>query len=210
MRPNALLVLLAVLIGVACSSGTGGGAGGPGPNDSAVPQDSLTFLRPDSAAPPLADRVVGFWAVRGQNREIRLMYRPYSGQSDSVEFARFRVDNTSLVNDSAGHPIAIGDSILITLGVVDTLRLITEFHPSGLVFNPLKPARLWLKFGECDHDLNHDGVVNAADSTLLASLRIWKQEQPADPWSLVPSQTNFTSQEVTADILGFTRFAVAY
>lgn len=208
MRSYSLLVLLAVLIGVACSSGSGNGSGGP--NDSTLPQDSLTFLRPASSAPPLADRTVSFWAVRGQNREVRLMYRPYSGQHDSVEFARFRVDNTSLVNDSAGNPIAQGDSLLITIGVIDTLHLITEFQPSGLVFNPLKPARLWFKFAECDPDLNHDGLVNAADSTLLASLRIWKQERPGDPWSLLTSQTNFSSQDVTADIPGFTRFAVAY
>jgi hypothetical protein len=208
MRSYSLLALLAVLVGAACSSGSGTGSGGP--NDSTVSQDSLTFLQPASSAPPLAERTVSFWAVRGQNREVRLMYRPYAGQHDSVEFARFRVDNSSLVTDSAGNPIAEGDSLLITLGVIDTLHLITEFHPTGLVFNPQKPARLWLRFAECDPDLNHDGVVNGTDAILVGFLRIWKQEKPGDPWSLVTSQTDFSSQDVTAEILGFTRFAVAY
>jgi len=211
MHGRALLIGALLAVGVACSSNAGGSSSiDPGSTDSTVSGDSLTFLRAALTAPPLAERTIGFWAVRGQTREIRLMYRPKAGQTDSVEFARFRVDAQSLINDSAGNPIASGDSILISLGVQDTLHLITEFRPSGLVFSSAKPARLWLKFGEADPDLNGDGSVTAADTTLLLSLTIWKQEQPTDPWSLVPSTLNLSSQEVEADIRGFTRFAVAY
>jgi hypothetical protein len=211
MRGHALLIGALLAAGAACASDPGGNGGtGPGPTDSTVSGDSLDFLRAAVTAPPFAERTIGFYAVRGETREIRLMYRPKAGQADSVEFARFRVDAQSLVNDSAGNPIANGDSILITLGIQDTLHLITEFRPSGLVFNPTKPARLWLKFGEADPDLNSDGSVTAADTTLLLSLRIWKQERPADPWTLVPSTVDLPSQDVEADIKGFTRFAVAY
>jgi hypothetical protein len=211
MRGRALVIGALLALGVACSSAPGGsGSMGPGSADSTVPGDSLNFLRAAITAPPLGERTLSFWAVRGQTREIRLMYRPRAGRTDSVEFARFRVDAQSLVKDSAGNPIATGDSIRITLGVQDTLHLITEFRPSGLVFNSAKPARLWLKFGEADPDLNGDGKVTAADTTLLLSLTIWKQEQPTDPWSLVPSTVDLLSQEVEADIRGFTRFAVAY
>lgn len=211
MRGHALLIGALLAVGAGCASDPGGGGGiGPVPTDSTVPGDSLNFLRAALTAPPFAERTLGFYAVRGETREIRLMYRPKAGQADSVEFARFRVDAQSLVNDSAGNPIANGDSILITLGVQDTLHLITEFRPSGLVFNPTKPARLWLKFGEADPDLNGDNSVTAADTTLLLSLTIWKQERPTDPWSLVPSTVDLPSQDVEADIKGFTRFAVAY
>lgn len=195
---------------VACSGGSTGSPGGPGPVDSTAAQDSLHFLRPAIGAPPLADRTVSFWAVQSENREIRLMYQKQSGHADSVEFARFRVDAGALVSDSEGNALAPRDSVLITLSVQDTLRLITEFHPTGLVFSSRKPARLWLKFGEADPDLNGDHVVNAADTVLLNQLTIWKQEHPGDPWSLVPSIINGGSQEVEADIPGFTRFAVAY
>ena len=171
MRGRAFLIGGLLAAGVACSSDPGGnGSIGPGPTDSTVPGDSLNFLRAALNAPPLGERTLGFWAVRGETREIRLMYRPQAGQTDSVEFARFRVDAQSLVNDSAGNPIADGDSILITLGVQDTLHLITEFRPSGLVFNDTKPARLWLKFGEADPDLNGDGSVTAADITAILPL----------------------------------------
>ncbi len=205
-----VLVTLAVLLGCGADPGAAGNPG-TGGSDSTLAQDSLHFLRASLSAPPLADRQVSFWAVRGQNREIRLMYRPASGQSDSVEFARFRVDDRTLVTDSAGQPIAQGDSLLITLSIIDSLHLVTEFQPSGLVFNPSRPARLWLKFGEADPDLNQDGVVTAADTALITNLSIWKQEHPNDAhWQLVPSTLNMAELEVEADIAGFTRFAVAY
>lgn len=196
---------------IACGSEPGAGAGpGPDPVDSTVSESSLRFLRPALTAPPLAERVESFWAVRGASREIRLMYQPHSGQPDSVEFARFRVESRSLVNDQNGQAIAQGDSILITLTIIDTLRLITDFQPSGLVFNPSRPARLWLKFGEADPDLNDDGIVSAADTSLLFDLSIWRQENAGDPWDLVASTVNTVEQEVEADIHGFTRYAVAY
>jgi hypothetical protein len=208
--PASALLTLAVILGCGTDPGTAGNPG-TGATDSTLSQDSLHFLRASLSAPPLADRQVSFWAVRGQSREIRLMYRPASGQTDSVEFARFRVDDRTLVTDSAGQPVAQGDSLLITLSIADSLHLVTEFQPSGLVFNPSRPARLWLKFGEADPDLNHDGAVTAADTALIAQLSIWKQEHPTDAtWQLVPSTINMGSLEVEADIAGFTRFAVAY
>ncbi len=183
---------------------------GPNPLDSTVTEAGLHFLRPAPLAPPLAGRVQSFWAVRGESREVRLMYQPRPGEPDSVEFARFRVDSRSLVNDQFGQPLPMGDSVLITLSVSDTLRLITEFQPAGLVFSPARPARLWLKFGEADPDLNNDGIVSAADTSLLLDLSIWRQEQPGDPWGLLASSVDTVEQEVEADIPGFTRYAVAY
>ncbi len=209
MSRPALLALAALTWTIGCGADPAA-SGGSGPIDSTVPEDSLRFLRPASTAPALGTRQVSFWAVQGENREIRLMYQRAAGQTDSVEFLRFRVDNKSLVNDTAGHPIAPGDSLLITLTIADTLRLITDFQPAGLVFNPGRPARLWLKFAEADPDLNHDGQITAADTTLLLGLGIWKQEHPGDPWSLLTSLVNTTSQDVEADIPGFTRYAVAY
>ncbi|MEO8635369.1 MAG: hypothetical protein ABI587_08840 [Gemmatimonadales bacterium] len=183
----------------------------PGPNtDSTAQQGNLHFLRASPTAPPIADRVVSFWAVKGERRELRLMYRPAPGAVDSVEFARLRVDDRSLVNRPDGTPIASGDSILITISVVDTLNLIADFQPAGLVFSPSRPARLWLKYGEADPDLNRDGVVSAADTALVLSLNIWKQEQVSALWEEVPGTVNLVELEVEADIPGFTRYAVSY
>jgi len=208
---GALLLGLLALIGCGADPGTGAGPGpGPEPVDSTVNEAGLHFLRPAPTAPPLASRVQSFWAVRGEAREVRLMYQPRPGAPDSVEFARFRVESRSLVQDQFGQPVAPGDSILITLSISDTLRLITEFQPAGLVFSPSRPARLWLKFGEADPDLNNDGIVSAADTSLLLDLSIWRQERAGDPWALLASMVDTVEQEVEADIPGFTRYAVAY
>ncbi len=209
MRHLSLGLLMLGACGL--DSGTSAGAGpGPVPPDSTVPEAGLHFLRPAGSAPPLGDRVAAFWAVRGESREVRLMYLARPGELDSVEFARFRVESRSLVNDAQGRPIAPGDSLLITLTISDTLRLITDFQPAGLAFNASRPARLWLKFGEADPDLNDDGIVSSADTTLLFDLSIWRQEQVSDPWELVTSTVDTVTQEVEADIAGFTRYAVAY
>ena len=205
-RPFPILGL--VLVGVACAGD--GNPVGSTPADSTAVQDSLHFIRPAASAPPLGERQVSFWAVRGDTREVRLMYRARAGGTDSVEFARLRVESRSLVNRPDGTPIAQGDSILITLQVVDTMRLITEFSPQGLEFSASRPARLWLKFGEADPDLNGDGNVDGTDTALLFALRVWRQEQPGDPWSLLPSSVDTVSKEVEADIPGFTRYALSY
>lgn len=196
---------------LACSADSSGGGGtGPGSGDSTVAEESLHFLRPALTAPAFAGRTQSFWAVRGERREIRLMYQPEAGQVDSFEFVRFRIDDNTLVKDSAGNPLAVGDSVLITLTLSDTLRMIVEFQPSGLQFDPANPARLWIKFGEADPDLNEDGAVTPADSTVLLTMKIWRLEQTGQPWTRMPSFVNTMEQEVEADLFGFTRYAVAY
>lgn len=207
---NGLLALLALV--AACGGDYGTNSDGrplPLPPGSSL-EPGLDFLRPALGAPALSDRQVSFWAVKGATREVRLMYAAGAGQTDSTEFARFRVDAQSLVNRPDGTPIASGDSILISLTIVDTLKLITDFQPAGLQFAVSRPARLWLKFGEADPDLNDDGVVSAADTTMLLGLRIWRQEQPSDPWVSLPSVVDTVTQEVEAGVPGFTRYAVAY
>lgn len=204
-----LLVLLA-----ACGEGTPETSSGPvlPPVEDTVPvpETGLRFLRPAANAPALGERQVQFWAVRGERREVRLMYTKAPGALDSVEFARFRVDDRTLVTAADGSPLASGDSVLITLTIVDSLRLITQFEPAGLTFNPNRPARLWLKYGEADPDLDDDGAVTAADTALVQTLRVWRQEQLGDPWYQVPSAVRLAELEVEADVPGFTRYAVAY
>lgn len=209
VRP--LVLLLATTL-AACAGGDSGSSPSPVPpvDTTPVPEVGLRFLVPDSTKPPLGERQVSFWAVRGKRREVRLMYQKAPGSTDSVEFARFRVDDRTLVTAADGSPLAQGDSLLITLTVVDTLKLITQFEPSGLTFNPNRPARLWLKYGESSPDLDGDGSVTAADTTLISALCIWRQEQSTDPWYKVASTLNLAEFEIEADILGFTRYAVAY
>jgi hypothetical protein len=172
--------------------------------------EELHFLRPAPSAPPLATTEVSFWAKRGEDREVRLPYEPLPGASDTAEFLRFRVPSAALDRRPDGTAFAAGDSVLITLRVVDQSRLIVEFEPAGLRFSPADPARLRIEYGEADHDLDGDGLVDDRDATLETQLSMWRQEAPGQLWYRVPGAAAPDLDEVEADILGFTSYALAY
>lgn len=197
-------VLATAIMVVACSSDV---PVGPEP----VPQAQLNFLRPGPGAVLRTDSV-RFWAVRGQDREVEMFYRPNAGRSDSVRFLKFRLRNESLLRRPNGTPFAAGDSVLITIRIIDFSKLITEFSPSGLVFSDLRPAELRLDFENCDDDYNRDGVVNATDTNLIPSFAIWKQEAVGQPWFKLTSAVEVSGnlREVKADITSFTNHAVAF
>lgn len=175
-----------------------------------VPESELHFLQPASGAPPLAATSVSFYAVRGQDREASLWYHRRPGAPDSSRLVRLRVDRRSLVNAPDGTPLAPGDSVLITLTVVDPARLIVEYQPAGLVFAPRRPAKVTYWYLEADHDFNGDGVVDALDRALERSFGVWGQEQPGDPWNSVPVIRQPLVDQIEGSIPGFTRYAVAY
>jgi hypothetical protein len=212
MRRLALATLLCTaMLAVACSSDGATPPVTPTNPDSGTPQASLQFLRPATGA-TLSRDSVSFWAVRGQNREVAMYYKPFAGSSDSVRFLRFKVDNVSLLKRPDGTTFATGDSVLITIKVLDFSKLITQFSPSGLTFSTSKPAELRLDFGHCDQDFNHDGVVNSTDTNLVPTFAIWKQEQLGQPWVKLTSavEVNGSLTEVKADVGSFTNHAVAY
>ena len=183
----------------------------PGTDATPVPQAQLTFLRP-AANVTLSRDSVSFWAVKGKNREVAMYYRPAAGRTDSVRFLRLKVPDEALFKRPDGSAFADGDSIRITIVIRDFSRLITEFSPSGLKFSASKPAELRLDFRNADGDHNRDGVVNAADSAIVPTFAIWKQEATGQPWfkltSLVEVSSDFS--EVKADVTSFTNHAVAW
>jgi hypothetical protein len=172
--------------------------------------NALHFLRPAVDAPPLANPVVQFYARRGESREARIYYQPRLGRTDSTEFVRFRVPASSLAQRPDGTPMAPGDSILITIRVLDPARLILDFQPSGLRFAASSPAELKIKFAEANDDLDGDGDVDADDDARERELSIWKQEAPGLPWYRMASVIDFSLEEVEADLFGFTGYAIAY
>lgn len=172
--------------------------------------DELEYWANAPGAPSLANPTVSFYAVKGRRVEISIWYHAPLGSNDSTEFLRFRVDGGSLFKRPDGTRFAAGDSILITATVVDTAKLIVDFQPSGLQFDPKRPARLWFKWTETDPDYNHDGVVDATDTAELLASSIWKQETPGDPWESLNSVVAPSSETFEAKITGFTRYLVAY
>ena len=164
----------------------------------------LHFLRLSSTAPALQATTVSFYAKKGEDREVRLRFQ------NGEDYLRFRVFASSLAQRPDGSAFAQGDSILITITVTDPTKLAADFQPSGLKFSSSAPARLQFEFGECDKDLNGDGVVNTTDSALIPLISTWRQESAGAPWVKVSSTVEIEINEVQASISGFSGYALAY
>jgi len=170
----------------------------------------VNALAPAVGAPAIANPVVTFYAVAGQNRQAFMYYRSRPGRADSTVFIRFRVSNGSLLARPDGTPFADGDSVLITMTLIDPEKLIVRFAPSGLQFDPLDPADIKFNFLETDDDLDDDGVITAADSTFATMLAIWKRENANEPWYKQTSILSTELHEIEAEVTGFTEYIIAW
>jgi hypothetical protein len=168
------------------------------------------FLRAAADAPSIANPVIKFYAKKGRRHNIFMMYHARPGRNDSTDLIRFRVRERSLLARPDGTPIRAGDSVLITLRLVDPVRLIVDFQPAGLRFNPNDPADLRIRWHETNPDVNRDGVVNQQDATLRQRLKIWRRKSSTTPWTRLPSTVDVADEECETDLTSFTRYAVAY
>ncbi len=200
VRIRTWTAITVALFGVTCSDGTSP----PETRDT----NELRFLRAASNAPPFAETQVTFIAKRGEDREVRIRYQVASGEFE--EFVRFRVRPDALLTYPDGRPFGPGDEVEITVRIIDLNRLIVEFQPSGLRFNPSRPAELTFKYNHTDPDRDGDGDVDANDAQIESLLSIWRQEAPGQPWTKLVSKVEFEIDEIEADIVGFTGYAFAY
>jgi hypothetical protein len=199
MIRNAVIVLLLGVL--ACSSDS------TGPTEK--PPSELNILRLAPNHPPFEATSVGFWARRGDSREGKIYFLNAQG-ARGEEFARLKIDSESLSSRPDGTPIALGDSIFITMTVVDQSQLLVELQPSGLRFSSSKPAELKLDYGEADDDYNHDGRVDEKDSEAEQQFAIWRQEKAGAPFVKIGSVKVEELKEVEAKLLSFSRYAIAY
>jgi hypothetical protein len=163
----------------------------------------------DSTAPAIANPFISFWARKGRRSEVFMYYKSRPGHNDSTVFIRFRVREGSLAFRPDGRPIHYGDSIRITIRLVDPVRLGIDCQPSGLRFNPNDPADLKMSYLETDDDRDRDGDVDLVDAQLTKKIRIWDKD-PGVPWMKLPGTISLSGHEVESDILGFTSYALAY
>jgi hypothetical protein len=170
----------------------------------------LRLLSAPHGTPPLATSQVSFFAVKGKVSGVDVWYRPRAGQADSAKYLEFRLGTGSLDRRPDGSPIAVGDSVLITLMVTDPTHFIIDLQPSGLTFSANDQPRLRISFAACGDDLNYDGKADATDAAMLASLSLWKQEGPFQPWFKVASTISTTTRDVEAPLGGFTGYAIEY
>ena len=174
------------------------------------PTSELRLLTVLPTAPLLSTTTVSFYAVKGRNAGADLWYRARPGRSDSTKMLEFRMGGESLDRRPDGTAFAAGDSVLITITVINPTNLIVDFQPSGLKFSSKDPPRLKMFFGECGDDLDRDGQVTSNDDAIKGQLSLWRQETPTAPWIKLSSLVVKENEEIDALLGGFTGYAVAY
>jgi len=120
------------------------------------------------------------------------------------------VPGDGLLRKPDGTAFQAGDSILITLTVVDPSRFLVRFEPSGLQFNPDQPARLKFHYLTANHDFDGDGDIDAADTTIEHTLDLWRRETAAAQWFRMGAVKFEELDEIDANILSFSEYAIAW
>lgn len=204
----AVATATAVILGAGCTDSAGpGGGGGTRP----PAQLNVLVLAPGHV--PLYQDSVSFWASTLADRQGAIRFEDEQG-GPGEDFVRLKVDKEALLTHPDGTPFQAGDSILITLKATGD-SVLFDFEPSGLKFNPAHPAELKVEYGHAggeggEGDYNDDGAVNAQDSTLENQLSVWVQEVLGGTFTQLTSIRIEEFNEIEADVLGFSRYAVSY
>ncbi len=199
--PSALL--LPALLAGACGDSTD--PGNP-PLPDSVDTAQLQFVPlPAGVAAQIPDEL-RFWAVRGEDRRLELDVAVGGGEPE--DFLRFEVDAQSLLARPDGTLFAEGDSIEIVVRL-DSRFFLFDFGPSGLRFDPDRPARLDVDYGASRGDLDGSGFADDDDVEFEDRLDLWRQEAPGDPWVRSGKLKLEEEDEIRAEITGFTGFVIA-
>jgi hypothetical protein len=173
------------------------------------PPTELQIIRLPQGHPRLYSDTVSFLAVKGQGAEGAIFFEDQEGQPED-EYLRLKLDGQSLKARPDGTPMVDGDTVRITLRVVDSDSILFQFEPSGLAFDPDHPAELQIHYSRCEGDFNDDGHVNDEDTTILDQLAIWRQPLLTDPYTRLVSVRVDEDSEMKAELTGFSRYAIAY
>jgi hypothetical protein len=193
------VMMLCALLPAACAD-----ASGP----DTVPTEELQFVRFAEGAFPLAQRSGSVWAVKGEHRELVLRYMPDEPGEEGEEFLELDIPGDGLLRSPEGRLYQEGDSVLITVQVDDAGRFLFTFAPSGLTFDPDHQPELEITYRRADDDFDDDGDHDDDDDRVESRLRIWKREQPTDPWRSIGT-VRIGDDEVEARLRSFTGFALA-
>jgi hypothetical protein len=147
----------------------------------------------------------GFWARRGTSTGVEIRY--HAGDGTWQPYIRLTIPSGSLKRWPNGSRFAGGDSVFITMAL-DSMQLVVQLEPTGLVFDQASPAQLDVWYTGADPDLDGNGVVNAADGYIESSgLGIWMQARPDRPWSAVSSTHWLDRKLFTANLGHFSGYA---
>ena len=152
----------------------------------------------------LATYEAAFWAVQGEEREIRIYYLDAEGGT-SHQFFEFEAKQVAELPD--GSSLASGDSVLITV-TVDPDEFVVQMGPAGLQFDN---AEMEFHYGGANGDFNGDGVIDETDAYIQQHfLGIWYQAAPGDPWTELTDRHYPERKEIEADIWHFSGYAISW
>src|SRR5438105_703845 len=152
------------------------------PATTPVPASQLHIVAQGASAPPLLTDSVSFYAVWGQDREVRMYYQGAAPGVSGEEMLRFKVPGDGLLRRPNGTAFQPGDSILIVVKAIDPAKFLFDFQPSGLEFSPDRPAELTLQYHNDDHDYSGDGKVDTTDARIQGQLDVWQRQPPDTLW----------------------------
>ncbi len=198
LKPLVLFGVCAAYI--ACAETTGPVAS----EEHAGLQDpSIRFLRLASTAPPLETYEASFRACRNKSQTLRI------GGKDS-EYLRLEVPKKALFRWPDGRRFKDKECVRITV-TADPSRLLAEFQPAGLLFNPKHPARLRMYYSTADLDLNGDGVVDDRDEEIAEKeLGIWRLAHGDGHWHRIEAELDWSEEWLDAELESFSHYAIAY
>jgi hypothetical protein len=174
-----------------------------GPAAPVVPGDELLFIRQSPTSPPLVSDEISFWAKRGQGIEVRMPY------TNGHECLRFKLPGDALAAYPDGTAFRDGDSVRITIRLAQSGFYNFEFQPAGLRFSREHPAELRVSYSYRDPDVDGDGDVDARDELEFDAAAFWKQERAGEPWRRIGTARIDSTDEMRAELIGFTRYALA-
>lgn len=207
----AAIIVGAPLLAAACQDGPTT-LTPPPPPPPVLTTAELTFLRQAGAAPRLLTTDTTLLATRGEDFRLRIYYEaPGGGGEEGERFLELEWDGDSLLRYPPGHPkagqaFAAGDTISIHVSI-DPALLIATLEPSGIVFDPVDPAELELRYVNADGDFDDDGVDDPDDESRID---LWRQERPEDPWTRIGQIKDADQDRVRASLTSFSRYALAF
>ena len=196
-------MLVGLLLVGACADSTE-----PDDDDDDVDGSELTFVSLESGV-NVPTRDTSFVVTAGEEFELELFTDPEPGDEDGEEFFEFEIDEESLLRRPDGTPFQPGDTITITVSVPGD-DYVFYFEPSGLVFNPNRPAEMKITYIDADDDFDDDGDVDDDDVDFEQDLSIWRQNVLNGPWENIGATIHsIETDEIEFDVEHFTGFALA-
>lgn len=167
------------------------------------------FKAPEESAVRILDRYqTSFWARRGSGSGVEIRYQAADGTWQP--YLRLTVPSGALKLWPNGTKVADGDSVRITLAL-DTLQMVVQLEPTGLVFEEKSPARFEVWYTGADPDFDASGAVDETDHYIESNLlSVWVQESPGAPWSAVTSAQSLDQKRFTAGLRHFSGYAVSH